>query len=49
MEDLGGEVPPKEAPRGAVGGGADVMLVAGDNFGEGKGRGAVGEDRAVLD
>lgn len=29
VEDLGSEVAAEEAPRGAVGGGADIVLVSG--------------------
>ncbi|KAK3015742.1 hypothetical protein RJ639_007869 [Escallonia herrerae] len=49
MEDLGGEVTAEEAPGGAVGGGADVALVAVEDSGGGGGPGTVGEDGAVLD
>lgn len=48
VENLGGEVATDGAPRGAVGGGADVALVAGDDFGGGEGFGAVGENGTVL-
>jgi hypothetical protein len=49
VEDLGGEVAAEDAPRGAVGGRADVVLVAGDDLTDGEGWGAVGEYGAVLD
>ena len=49
VEHLGGEVAAEDAPRGAVGGGADVVLVAGDDFRCGESLGAVGEEGAVLD
>ena len=49
VEDFVGEVAAEEAPRGAVEGGADVVLVAADDFVGGQGGRAVGEDGAVLD
>lgn len=49
MEHLRGEVAAESAPRGAIGGGADVVLVAGDEFGGREGLGAVGEEGAVVD
>ena len=49
VEHLGGEVAAEGAPRGTVGGGADVVLVAGYDFADGEGFGAVGEEGAVLD
>ncbi|KAM2730669.1 hypothetical protein FF1_001998 [Malus domestica] len=49
VKDFGGEVAAEEAPSGAVDGGADVVLVAGDVLVGGQGRGAVGEHGAVLD
>lgn len=49
MENLGSEVSAEKAPGGAVTGGADVMLVAVEDFGGGKRFWAVGEDSAVLD
>lgn len=49
MENLGSEVAAEKAPGGAVRGGADVMLVAVEDFGGGKRFWAVGEDSAVLD
>ncbi|GMN44138.1 hypothetical protein TIFTF001_013336 [Ficus carica] len=49
VEDLGGEVAAEETPGGAVGGGADVVLVAGGDAVGGEGGGTGGEDGAVLD
>lgn len=49
VENLGGEVAAEGAPRGAVGGRVDVVLVAGDDFGGGEGFRAVGEKGTVLD
>ena len=37
------------APHGTIGGKADVVLVAGDDFGDGEGFRAVGENSTVLD
>ena len=49
VEHLGGEVSAEDTPRGAVGGGADIALVAGEDFGGGESLGAVGEDGTILD
>ena len=49
VEDLGGEVAAEDAPGWAVEGGADVMLITGENFGDGESFRAVGESGAVLD
>jgi len=49
VKHLGGEIAAEDAPRGPVGGGADVVLVAGDDFRCGESLGAVGEEGTVLD
>lgn len=49
VEHLGGKVAAEGAPRDAVGGGADVVLVAAEDFKGGSGLGAVGEEGTVLD
>lgn len=49
VEDFVGEVTAEEAPRGAVDGGADSVLVAADDSVGEQERWAVGEDGAVLD
>lgn len=48
VEDLGGEVTAEGSPRGAVAGGADVMLVTVDDLTGSQGIGTVAEDGAVL-
>lgn len=48
MEELGGEIAAEDAPGGAVEGGADVVLVASDDFDSLHDREAVCEDSAVL-
>lgn len=49
MEDLGSEIPAEEAPEWAVSGGADIVLIAGDDFADCKRRWTVGEEGAVED
>ena len=49
VEHLGGKVAAESAPGGAVGGGANVVLVGGYDFGGGESLGAIGEKRAILD
>lgn len=49
VEYLGGEVAAEEAPKGAVAGGGDVVLVAVEEACGGEGWGAIGEGGAVLD
>lgn len=49
MKHLGGEVAAEGAPPGAVRGGAYVVLVAVEEFADGEGFGAVGEEGGVLD
>lgn len=48
MEDLGSDIAAEESPEWAVRGGVDAVLVAGEDFGQGRRRWAVGEERAVL-
>jgi len=49
VEHLRGEIAAEGAPRGAVGGGADAVLVAVEDFTGGEAFGAVGEKGTVLD
>lgn len=49
VEDLLGEVPAEEAPRGTVRGGADRFAGGVEERASRRGSGAVGEDGAVLD
>ncbi|OAY78818.1 hypothetical protein ACMD2_11389 [Ananas comosus] len=49
VQELGGEVAAEGAPDGAVGGGVDAALVAGEDCAGAEGRGAVGELRAARD
>ena len=49
VEHLGGEVAAEGAPGGAIGGGANVVLVGGYDFCGGEGLGAIGEKRTILD
>ena len=49
MKDLRDEIAAKEAPRGAVEGGVDVVLVARDELADEGGGWAVGKDGTVLD
>lgn len=49
MEDFGGEVAAEKAPGWAVEGGADAVLITAENFGDGEGLKAVGENSTLLD
>jgi len=49
VQHLGGEVSAEDTPHGAIGGRADVALVAGEDFGGGESLGVVGEEGTVLD
>ena len=49
VKHLGGEVAAEGAPRGAVGGRADVVLIAGEDLADGESGGAVGEEGALVD
>lgn len=49
MKDLESEIATEEAPEWAVRGGADVVLVAGDDLAHGWSRWTVGEESTVLE